>query len=137
MIINDGNNYNADIVISIIIMIIIIITIITLFLFARDALRGIASSFRLYIPQRGVQWKQDVVICMLLYTSLLYTTTPIHCTPLPLHPPAMNTRRRVSLAPKGRWQQYAGARPAALWQVAYERPIIFAQKQTFYDCFSW
>ena len=40
-----------------------------------------------YIPQRGVQWKQGVVIYMTLYTSLLYNTTPIHCTPLPLHPP--------------------------------------------------
>ena len=39
------------------------------------------------IHQRGVQWKQGVVICMLLYTSLLYNTTPSaappsHCTPL-------------------------------------------------------
>ena len=42
----------------------------------------------LYILQRGMQWKQGVVICMVLYTILLYnTTTPIHCTPLPLHPP--------------------------------------------------
>ena len=39
------------------------------------------------IHQRGVQWKQGVVIYMMLYTSLLYDTTPIHCTPLPLHPP--------------------------------------------------
>ena len=29
------------------------------------------------IHQRGVQWKQGVVICMLLSTSLLYNTTPI------------------------------------------------------------
>ena len=29
---------------------------------------------------------------MILYTSLLYDTTPIHCTPLPLHPPVMNTQ---------------------------------------------
>ena len=29
---------------------------------------------------------------MMLYTSLLYNTTPIHCTPLPLHPPLMNTQ---------------------------------------------
>ena len=41
----------------------------------------------LKIHQRGVQWKQGVVIYMLLYTSLLYNTTPIHaprshCTPL-------------------------------------------------------
>ena len=28
---------------------------------------------------------------MLLCTSLLYDTTPIHCTPLRLHPPVMNT----------------------------------------------
>ena len=41
----------------------------------------------LKIHQRGVQWKQSVVICMLLYTSLLHNTTPIRCTPLPLHPP--------------------------------------------------
>ena len=48
---------------------------------------------RLKIHQRGVQWKQGVVICMLLYTSLLYNTAPIHRTPLPLHPPVMNTHR--------------------------------------------
>ena len=50
-----------------------------------------------YIPQRGVQWKQGVMMCMLLYASLLYDTTPIHCTPLPLHPPVMNTQIRVYL----------------------------------------
>ena len=27
---------------------------------------------------------------MMLCTSLLYNTTPIHCTPLPLHPPLRN-----------------------------------------------
>ena len=36
----------------------------------------------IYIPQRGVQWKQGVVICMLLCTSL-----PCNTTPHPLHPP--------------------------------------------------
>ena len=41
----------------------------------------------IYILQRGVQWKQGVVIWMVLYTSLLRNTTPIHCTPDPLHPP--------------------------------------------------
>ena len=46
---------------------------------------------QLKIHQRGVQWKQGVVICMMLYTSLWYNATPIHCTPLPLHPPVMNT----------------------------------------------
>ena len=35
----------------------------------------------------GLQWKQGVVIYMTLYTSLLYNATPIHCTPLRLHPP--------------------------------------------------
>ena len=43
------------------------------------------------IHQRGVQWKQGVVIYMMNYTSLLHNTTRIHCTPLPLHPPLMNT----------------------------------------------
>ena len=42
----------------------------------------------IYIPQRGVQWKQGVVIYMTLYTSSLYNTNPIHCTPPPLHPPS-------------------------------------------------
>ena len=46
-----------------------------------------------YIPQRGVQWKQGVVIYVVLYTSLLYNATSIHCTPLPLHPPVMNTQQ--------------------------------------------
>ena len=48
---------------------------------------------RLKIHQRGEQWKQCVVMYMMLYTSLLYNTTPIHCTSLPLHPPVMNTQR--------------------------------------------
>ena len=52
----------------------------------------------LEIHQRGVQWKQGVVICMLLYTSLLYNTTPIHCTHLPLHPPVMNTQIRLGVS---------------------------------------
>ena len=47
------------------------------------------------IHQRGVQWKQGVVICMMLHTSLLYDTTPIQCTPLPLHPPVMNPRQSL------------------------------------------
>ena len=53
----------------------------------------------IYIPQRGVQWKQGVVIYMILYTSLLYDTTPIHCTPLRLHPPLMNTQLNNSTPP--------------------------------------
>ena len=45
------------------------------------------------IHRRGVQWKQGVVIYMMLHTNLLYNTTPIHCTPLSLHPPVMNTQQ--------------------------------------------
>ena len=44
---------------------------------------------------KGVQWKQGVVMYM-IYAGLLYNTTPIHCTPLPLHPPVMNTHCRPS-----------------------------------------
>ena len=61
--------------------------------------RPIVSSVRLmflYLPlkihQRGVQWKQGVVIYMMLYTSLLYNTTPpSSAPPFPLHPSVMNT----------------------------------------------
>ena len=35
----------------------------------------------------------------MLYTSLLYNATPIHCTPLPLHPPVMNTQQISHLEP--------------------------------------
>ena len=55
-------------------------------MFGRNQL---SHSFK--IRQRGVQWKQGVVMYMMLYTTLLYDSTPIHCTPLPLHPPVMNT----------------------------------------------
>ena len=41
---------------------------------------GLAHSFLFY----------TVVICMVLYTMSLYNTSPIRCTPLPLHPPVMN-----------------------------------------------
>ena len=50
----------------------------------------------LKIQQRGVQWKQGVVIYMALYTSLLYNTAPIHCTPLPLHPPLQSIQGIIS-----------------------------------------
>ena len=46
----------------------------------------------LYILQRGVQWKEGVVICMVLYSILLYNTTPIHCNPDPLHPPLQSVQ---------------------------------------------
>ena len=46
-----------------------------------------------HIPQRGVEWKQGVVIYIMLYTSLLYNTTPIHFTPDPLHPPLQSIQK--------------------------------------------
>ena len=48
---------------------------------------NVTSNSKLYIPQRGVQWKQGVVIYTMLYTSLLCDVTPIHCTPPPTAPP--------------------------------------------------
>ena len=45
------------------------------------------------IHQRGVQWKQGVMNYLMLCTSLNYNPTPIHCTPLQLHPTVMNTKR--------------------------------------------
>ena len=47
---------------------------------SRKRLRSLTSRFKIH--QRGVQWKQGVVVYMLLDTSVLYDTTPIHCTPL-------------------------------------------------------
>ena len=52
-----------------------------------------------YIPQRGVQWTQGVVIYLTLYTSLLCNTTPIHCTPDPLHPPLQSIQCFPKTAP--------------------------------------
>ena len=57
----------------------------------------------LKIHQRGVQWKQGVVICMLSYISLLYNTTPIHCTPFDEYPfkaPPLRCRRRPPPPPE-------------------------------------
>ena len=65
---------------------------------------------KIYIPQRGVQWKQGVVIYMMLYTSLLYDTTPIHCTNLRLHPPVMNTHL-LKAAIRGAWWRSRRAPP--------------------------
>ena len=44
------------------------------------------------IQQRGVQWKQGVVIYIMSCTVSLHNANPIHCTPLPLHPPLLNTQ---------------------------------------------
>ena len=38
-----------------------------------------------------MQWKQGVVVYIMLYAVLLHNTTPINCTPLPLHPSLMST----------------------------------------------
>ena len=44
------------------------------------------------IHRWGVQWKQGVVVYIILHIVLLHNATPIHCTPLPLHFPLMNTQ---------------------------------------------
>ena len=46
-----------------------------------------AQKWHFKIHQRGVQWKQGVVVHIILWAVLIYDTTPIHCTPLRLHPP--------------------------------------------------
>ena len=63
-------------------------------LLVRCLLAGSLGGWRreVKIHQRGVQWKQGVVVYIILQAVLLYNTTPIHCTPLRLHPPAMNTQ---------------------------------------------
>ena len=43
-----------------------------------------------------MQWKQGVVVHIISQAVLLYNTTPIHCTPLPLHPPVMNIQSFLS-----------------------------------------
>ena len=48
---------------------------------APSRLRPVAPALKIH--QRGVQWKQDVVMCMLLYTILFYNTTAIHCNEYP------------------------------------------------------
>ena len=55
---------------------------------------SLSVSLDIYILQRGVQWKQGVVVYMTLYTSLLCNTTPIHCTPHALHPPLQSIQDR-------------------------------------------
>ena len=45
----------------------------------------------LKIQQRGVQWKQGVVIYMMLYTSC-YIILPQSTAPPPTAPPVMNTQ---------------------------------------------
>ena len=61
--------------------------------------RSLRRSPPVYIPQRGVLWKKGVVIYLTLYTSLLHNTTPIHCTPDPLHPPLQSIKSQAPLPP--------------------------------------
>ena len=56
---------------------------------SEDAGDGPGTAIKIH--QRGVQWVQGVVICMMLHASALYETSPIHCTPLRLHPPTIDT----------------------------------------------
>ena len=46
----------------------------------------------------GVQWKQGVVIYMMLHTSLLYQTTPSAAPPSHCTPPVMNTHSGQDIA---------------------------------------
>ena len=43
-----------------------------------------------YVLQRGVRWKQGVVVYILSRAVLLFNNTPIHRTPLPTHPSPHN-----------------------------------------------
>ena len=87
----------------------------------------------LYILQRGVQWKQGVVVYRTLYTSLLYNTTPIHCTPHPLHPPLQSIhsqkakRRRLSWLSWPRSDDCRGCRD--LWFLLPVMLVGFAPKK--------
>ena len=85
-----------------------------------------SEAWALKIHQRGVQWKQGVVIYMMLCTSLLYNTTPIHCTPLPLHPPVMNTQAPGTRASR------ATSRGAGSWQPRYAM-LYYAMPCHVYD----
>ena len=51
---------------------------------------------------RGVQWRQSVVIYMMLHTSSLYDTTPIHCTPPPTAPLCNEHPNLIERAVRGR-----------------------------------
>ena len=78
----------------------------------------------LKIHQRGMQWKQGVVIYVMLYSSWLCNATPIHCTPLRLQP-RLNTHwrgksqkevgRRLLRFPPTDWAE--DNRPRHFWSV--------------------
>ena len=79
------------------------------------------------ILQRGVQWKQGVVICMTLYTSLLHNTTPIHCTPLRLHPPLMNTQLRYDAVQAQRSRSQTARRRVWVSSADFTSPLSLLQ----------
>ena len=64
---------------------------------------------RVKTHQRGVQWKQGVVIYVLIYTSVLYGTTPINCSRLPLHPPCNDYPTNMSPRHSSRGSVRSGA----------------------------
>ena len=74
------------IIIMIIIIIVIIILIASLIKHYYYVMT-IRYAWILKIHQRGVQWKQGVVVYIISWAVVLYNTTPIHCTALRLHPP--------------------------------------------------
>ena len=87
--------FSITIITSITIIIIIITIIMVTFTRITISIIIMFTIFpELKLHQRGVQWKQGVVIYVMLCTSLSYNTTPIHCTPLPLHPPLRNVDER-------------------------------------------
>jgi len=56
------------------------------------------DSSDLKIQQRRVQWKEGVVMFSILHTLSLHNATPNHYTPIPLHPPLLNTQDRLAPA---------------------------------------
>ena len=48
------------------------------------------ETMQIKIHQRGVQWKQGVVVYIILQAVLLYNTTPLR-----MHPPLMNTPQTI------------------------------------------
>ena len=85
---------------------------------------SVCKACQLKIHQRGVQWKQGVVIHMMLCTTLLCNATPIRCTPLRLHPPVMNTH------------QHATRKSTFPWRAVPERAVGLVWKllTQFVDC---
>ena len=80
-------------------------------LFAASLPPTASSVFSRFI-NGGVQWKQGVVVHIILQAVLLCNTTPIHCTPLPLHPPVMNAHRQLRRFADSSWRS-----PSRSWRL--------------------